>query len=75
LIWRYFGDAGKAAAKNDKIELKWSWSAEGGGRLVSEPVLLYTYVYFICIYMYIYIYAYMYTYIHLYIYIYIYIYI
>jgi hypothetical protein len=31
-------DAGKAAAKNDKIELKWAWSGEGGGRLVSEPV-------------------------------------
>ena len=24
--------------KNDKIELKWSWSGEGGGKLVSEPV-------------------------------------
>jgi hypothetical protein len=36
------GNADAAAAgkpvKNDKIELKWSWSAEGGGKLVSEPV-------------------------------------
>ena len=32
------GAGGKGAVKNDKIELKWSWSAEGGGKLVSEPV-------------------------------------
>ena len=35
-------DGGSAAAatasgKNDKIELKWSWSSEKGGMLVSEP--------------------------------------
>ena len=32
------GAGGKGAVKNDKIELKWSWSSEGGGKLVSEPV-------------------------------------
>lgn len=30
--------ASKGPVKNDKIELKWSWSSEGGGKLVSEPV-------------------------------------
>ena len=31
-------DSRKAAPKNDKIELKWAWSSEGGGKLVAEPV-------------------------------------
>jgi len=31
-------DSGKAAPKNDKIELKWAWSSEGGGKLVAEPI-------------------------------------
>jgi hypothetical protein len=31
-------DAGKGAVKNDKIEKKWAYSGEGGGKLVFEPV-------------------------------------